>query len=266
MKPAVLFAFLLSVSPAWLMGCASAPSPTATPRPTSAPTATPSPTPGPLTLQFIGNSCTLITAPDGTRIVSDPYGYSRPVGLRLLPPGDLEADAVTVSHTHPDHNNVKAVGGEPQVITEPGTYQVGAVKVTGYASREGSPTGPSATMRNVVFVFEVGGAKIVHLGDGGPITEPDILAAVEGADIILVNIDGYVYPLDQILPDMQRINARTIIPTHYSIREDARWGTHMTLTIEEYLATLPSDMVVVRADSRIQVTPGMPKQVAALAP
>jgi L-ascorbate metabolism protein UlaG (beta-lactamase superfamily) len=121
-------------------------------------------------------------------------------------------------------------------------------------------------MRNVVFVFEIGGAKIVHLGDGGPITEPDGLAVIEKADVILVNIDGYVFPLDDVLPYLQRINARTFIPTHYSLRADARWATAETFTIEEYLDTLPADVVVVRMGSEIQVTPGMPKQVAALTP
>ena len=227
-------------------------------------TATASPTLAvPVILQYVGNSCTLITAPDGTRIVSDPYGdHSHPAGLRQLP-SDLEADAVTVSHNHPDHNNVEAVGGEPQIITEPGRYQVGAIKVTGYESREGSPSGPSE-MRNVVFVFEIGGAKVAHLGDGGLVTAPDILAAIENVDVILVNIDGYVFPLDQILPWLQQIKARTFIPTHYSLKENARWGTPETLTIGEYLETLPSDMVVVKMNSEIQVTPGMPKQVAAL--
>jgi L-ascorbate metabolism protein UlaG (beta-lactamase superfamily) len=216
-----------------------------------------------VTIQLLGNACTLITAPDGTRIVSDPYGRMRPVGLRPLPSG-LEADAVTVSHTHPDHNNVEAVGGAPQIITEPGTYQVGIIQVTGYASREGSPAGPSKTMRNVVFVFEIGEVKIVHMGDAGVIPESEVRAAIANADVILVNIDGYVLPLDQLLPEMEKLQARTIIPTHFSVLESARWATSTTLTLGEYLDSLPSDVVVVRMDSEIQVTPGMPKQVAGL--
>ncbi len=214
------------------------------------------------TIQLLGNACTLITAPDGTRIVSDPYGRMCPVGLLPLP-SDLKADAVTVSHAHPDHNNVEAVGGAPQLFTEPGTYQVGVIKVTGYASREGSPSGPSE-MRNVVFVFEIGGAKIVHLGDAGVIPEPEARAAIANADVILVNIDGYVLPLDQLLPEMEKLGARTIIPTHFSISANSRWATSETLTLAEYLDSLPSNVVVTRLGSEIQVTPGMPKQVVGL--
>ncbi len=214
------------------------------------------------TIQLLGNACTLLTAPDGARIVSDPYDRERPPGLRLLP-DDLTADAVTVSHIHSDHNNAAAVKGAPQIITEPGVYQVGMIRVTGYASREGSPAGPSE-LRNVVFVFEVAGAKIVHLGDAGIIAEPEIRAAIANADVILVNIDGYVLPLEQLLPEMEKLHARTIIPTHFSVLENARWATAETFTLEEYLATLPAGVVMTRMDSEIQVTFGMPKQVAGL--
>ncbi len=214
------------------------------------------------TLQLLGNACTLLTAPDCARIVSDPYGSECPPGLRPLP-ANLTADAVTVSHIHSDHNNVAAIGGAPQIITEPGVYQVGMVKVTGYASREGSPSGPSE-LRNVVFVFEVAGARIVHLGDAGLIAEPEIRAAIAHADVILVNIDGYVLPLDRLLPEMDSLQARTIIPTHFSVLPNARWATDETFTLEEYLASLPADVVVTRMGSEIEVAPGMPRQVAGL--
>jgi L-ascorbate metabolism protein UlaG (beta-lactamase superfamily) len=227
--------------------------------------ATPTPSAPPTTLRYIGNSCTLITAPDGTCVVSDPYGdYSHAAGLSPLP-DDLEADAVTISHFHEDHSNIQAVGGEPQVLYEPGAYEVGMIKVTGYESREGSPPGPSELVKNTVFVFEIDGTKIVHLGDAGEITEPDVLAAMEGADVVIVNIDGYVLPLDEVLPQLEQVNARTIIPSHYSIKENARWAAGAP-TIDEFLEMLPSGTVVAREGSDIQVTPNMPKQVAVLEP
>jgi len=250
MKSTALLTLMISVLPVLIVGCAPAP------------TATPSPTPVPVMLQYIGISCTLITAPDGTRIVSDPYSALRPTGLGRLP-SDLEADVVTVSHSHFDHSYVEGVGGEPQIIQDPGAYQVGMVKITGYESYEGSPSGPSE-IHNTVFVFEIGEVKIVHMGDGGVITPPDLLAAIENTDVIIVNVGGYVLPFDQFMAQMQQINARTIIPSHYSISQDARFYTWAT--VEEFLETLPPDVVVVREDSEIQVTPGMPEQVAVLAP
>jgi hypothetical protein len=73
--------------------------------PTSPPAATPTSLPtatapsAPTALQFIGHSCTFITAPDGTRLISDPYGSSHPIELAPFPNG-LTADVVTVSHFH----------------------------------------------------------------------------------------------------------------------------------------------------------------------
>ena len=63
---------------------------------------------------------------------------------------------------------------------------------------------------------------------------------------------------------MQQVNARTIIPMHYSPDERSRYGN--ALTIDEFLQTLPQETVVVRNDSGIQVTPDMPEQVAVLTP
>lgn len=246
MRPSLLLAVMLCALPVLIAGCSAA-----TPVSTH------------ITLQFIGNSCTLITAPGGTRIVSDPYGeFEHPAGLDTLPE-DLTATAVTVSHAHPDHNNVEAVGGTPRLITAPGTYQVGMVRVTGYAGYEGSPSGPS-TMPHIVFVFEIGSVKIVHLGDSGPITQPDVLTAIENADVLLANIDGYVIPPDEIVPFIQRARVHTFIPMHYSLSTTTRWQG--APTVDEFAGTLPADMTVVREGSEIQVTPNMPVRVAVLTP
>jgi L-ascorbate metabolism protein UlaG (beta-lactamase superfamily) len=217
----------------------------------------------PVLLDFIGNSCTLLTAADGTRILSDPYhDFNRPPGLEEFP-GGINADAVTVSHSHPDHNNAEAIGGSPRLLQDAGVFQVGMVKVTGYEGREGSPSGPSENP-HVVFVFEIGDVKIVHLGDSGPVTQPDVLAAIENADVLLANIDGYVIPPEQLFPFLQRAKVRTFIPTHYSLSTEARWQG--APTAEEFLQTLPPDMAVMKAGSRLEVRPNMLRQVATMIP
>jgi hypothetical protein len=80
-----------------------------------------------------------------------------------------------------------------------------------------------------------------------------------------VNVDGCVLPLDEVLPQLEQANARTIIPGHCSIKEDVRWAAGAP-TIDEFLEMFPSDTVVTRAGGDIQVTPNMPKQIAVLEP
>ena len=78
---------------------------------------------------------------------------------------------------------------------------------------------------------------------------PDLLAAIENADVIIVHVGGYVLPFDQFMAQMQQLNARTIIPSHYGISKDARF--YSWATVAEFLETLPPDVVVVREGSEI---------------
>lgn len=220
----------------------------------------PSPSPEPVMLQYIGHSCTLITAPDGTRVLSDPYYTSRPNGLSPFP-DDIEADALTISHSHPDHARI--LDG-PQILWRPGSYQVGMVKITGYEGDHGLIDGES-TGANIVFVFEIGEIKIVHMGAAGVVTQPDILAAMENADVIILDIHGdAAHPLDEQIAQMPEVNARTVIPTHYSCKENSRYFGAVTL--DEFLEFLPAETEIMRTDSEIQIVPNMPEQIAILTP
>ena len=214
-------------------------------------------------LNYLGNSCLQLTTGDGTTIVSDPYGKERPDGLGDLPV-NLTANAVTISHTHPDHNNAQAVGGNPRVLTEPGVYQIGAVKVTACMGWEGSPEGPSKTMRNVVFVFEAGGARVVQLGDSGIVTDPEVLIVISDADLVMVNIDGYVIPHQSVVPFMKRIKARTILLAHYTLSGKKVWCG--APTAEEFIKTFAPDLHVLRTGSEIDINPGMSDQIAVMTP
>jgi L-ascorbate metabolism protein UlaG (beta-lactamase superfamily) len=214
-------------------------------------------------LTYFGNSCILITAADGTRIVSDPYGKEHPAGLDELPK-NLAADAVTISHIHEDHNNTAAVGGNPRVLTEPGVYQVGSIRVTGFPGWEGSPHGPNHEMRNLIFAFETDGMKIVQLGDSGIITDEEILQAVENADLVVVSIDGYVIPDDEVIPFMKRIKARTVLLAHYTLAGQIVWSG--APTADEFIQAYASDAKVIHPGSVIDVFSGMPEQIAVMKP
>ena len=214
-------------------------------------------------LTYFGNSCIMITSPGGTCIVSDPYGINRPPGLADLPL-DLTADAVTVSHIHDDHSNISAVCGKPQVLTERGNYEINDIKVTGLMGWEGSPEGPSKTMRNIVFVFEMEGIKIVQLGDSGVITDSKALKSISNADLVVVNIDGYVIPHDQVIPFMRQINARTILLAHYTLDGQENWCG--APTADEFVKVFSPEFKVLRSPSQMVVHKEMPEQIAILQP
>lgn len=208
----------------------------------------------PPTLLFLGHETTLITSSAGTRILSDPYQDGSQAGfLEDLPKG-LEAEAVTISHPHPDHNHRNAAGRAAELINKAGIYQVGDIRVQVYNGREGSPKGPG--MGNRICVFDVDGAKFVHLGDSGIVTDPEILQAITRADVVLVSIDDYVIPIPMIMSFMAEIQARTVIPAHWE----------GPAQLEAFLKTAPAPYTVSQGGREAPLKPGMPFQVLVMKP
>jgi len=201
--------------------------------------------------------------------VCDPYNlvFGFPYGLSPLP-GDVTADAVTVSRAHVDHNNTAAFPGAT-VIEAPGEYQIGGmVKITGYQGFQGEEGLPDEAAPNVIFVIEVAGVKIVHLGDSAVVTDPSIVAAISDADFALLNIDPYVIPWDEGMPFMDRIAARTIIPSHYShAAAPPTGGLSQYVSLQSFLRRLRPDVIVVDGgETEIDVPPDTPRQFVIMTP
>jgi L-ascorbate metabolism protein UlaG (beta-lactamase superfamily) len=209
-------------------------------------------------IQYIGYSCFLIVAPDGTRIVTDPYNCA----TTYLPfPADVEADLITVSHGLDDFFHLQALRGHPTIISEAIADKIGPVEVTSYNSLRGGQNGVYRGI-NKIFVFKIGAIKIVHLGEVGKIEVPEVYEAIRDADVMLVPADQVgVMSFDQLNELVDQTNARTVIPHHFDISDgENRYGMS---TVEDYIGALPSDTVVVKAD-KLAVTPNMPKQVVIL--
>jgi L-ascorbate metabolism protein UlaG (beta-lactamase superfamily) len=252
--------FYLLLTGILLSGCSAAEGQTAAP----APTATDTPIPATAKLEYIGHACFLLTASDGTRIVMDPYkDYTVSQEIQLFPKG-ITADAVVLSHFHPDHANWEAIEGA-RLIYETGSDSVGIVSVTGLAGDHGilnaTPVGA-----NTVWIFEIGAIKIVHTGANGVVTQPDILAAMDNADVALMRATGDAgHPVKDIMTQLRELNTRTIIPSHYNHSAQYRLGNG--LTVDEFIGLLGPDETVVRMDgSVLEVTAGMPRQVIVLTP
>jgi L-ascorbate metabolism protein UlaG (beta-lactamase superfamily) len=212
----------------------------------------------PTVMQFIGHSCFLIIAPDGTRVVTDPYGCAVP---RLPFPNDLRADLVTVSHGHDAHIQVHAVNGNPIILCGVTSRQVGMVEVASFNTLHGECDGRYAGP-NRVFVFQIGGAKIVHLGDLGEIESPQVYAAIENADVVLAPVgESGTMSCERLNRLMEWIRARTVVPHHFAVAATA--GSRRPNTVAAYITSLPPGTVITGADELL-VKPDMPRCVTVL--
>ncbi len=163
-------------------------------------------------IEWLGHACFLITASDGTRILTDPYDAS--VGYKLP---EVEADIVTVSHDHFDHNHVQAVKGSPEVVKGPGKHSVKGIEFNGVATFHdeagGAKRGP-----NTVFVFEVDGIKVCHLGDLGHVLTPDMVSQIGEVDVLLIPVGGfYTIGPEEAWKVVEQLNPKVVIPMHFYV-------------------------------------------------
>lgn len=158
----------------------------------------------------IGHSCFKIQNNDATLLI-DPF--SEAIGL---PMPKISADILLSTHDHYDHANIEAVRGNPFIINTPGEYEIKDFFIYGIPSFHDNSEGKERGS-NLIFLIEVEGIRIAHLGDFGQdsLTEEQ-LKKLEGVDILMVPIGG-VYTIDAKVAAeiISEIEPRLIIPMHY---------------------------------------------------
>jgi len=162
-------------------------------------------------VEWLGHASFLITSENGTRIITDPYVAGNGLNYAEL---NETADIVTVSHDHFDHNQVSAVGGNPQVVKEATPAEIKGIKFRGintyHDANQGKDRGD-----NVILCFNVDGVNVCHLGDlGHPLSDQQI-ADVGSVDVLLVPVGGF-FTIDAEVATRvcNKIKPRVIIPMH----------------------------------------------------
>lgn len=162
-----------------------------------------------------GQSCFTLQG-DKTTVVTDPFDKS--FGLRVP---RLQADVLTISHSHEDHNNTEAVRAATEnglfIIDGPGEYEAGNVFIQGVASYHDASQGADRG-QNTMYRFEIDGISIAHLGDVGHKPTEDQMEKLEGIDILLIPVGG-VFTINgkEATEIITNIEPRIIIPMHYNI-------------------------------------------------
>ena len=161
-------------------------------------------------VKWLGHASFLITAENGTRIITDPYTTGGNIKYEEIAEA---ADIVTVSHEHGDHNNAAAVQGNPKVVK--GTTEVKGIKLKGIPTYHDDAQGGKRG-NNVIFCFTMDGVKVCHLGDLGHPLSDQQAAEIGDVEVLLIPVGGF-YTIDATVASQvcDQLKPRVIIPMHF---------------------------------------------------
>jgi L-ascorbate metabolism protein UlaG (beta-lactamase superfamily) len=166
-------------------------------------------------IKWLGHSAFLLTAADGTSVITDPYVPGSFSGQLKYGPIYETAHAVTVSHHHQDHDGVSRLPGQPGVFDRAGAFKVGSTSITGFDTYHDDSRGAKRG-HNVVYVLEAAGLRVCHCGDLGHVLTAKQAAAIGKVDVLLLPVGG-TFTVDAAAAHevATQLAARFVIPMHY---------------------------------------------------
>jgi len=195
-------------------------------------------------IEYLGHSCFKLTESTGTSVVCDPYdgsiGYDMP---------EITADAVTVSHGHYDHDNIKAVSGEPKIIGSESGYDLSGVEISSIKSFHDTQRG-KLRGENLIFKFRMDGIDVCHLGDLGEDCSAELIDLLLPVNVLLIPVGGtYTIDAEMAKEYVNRIMPDVVIPMHYKSK-----GCKLDIAkIDDFISRFDEEYVEDRDDSRIEL-------------
>ena len=207
---------------------------------------------------WYGHSCFEVKGQKIT-IVFDPFG-----GIGLPEP-KAKADIVLCSHSHGDHNNVKPVLKEGGVVLEGfvGIKEVKGIQVKGVATFHDN-VGGGQRGKNSVYVVQLDGLKLCHLGDLGHELTAEHEKEIGKVDIVFTPVAGGA----TIGPDVAssvilKLDPKIIFPMHYNpgqVSGAPPWFSKaMPISVSEFLKS-KTNIVKVDGPSFIITKENLPKE------
>ena len=165
-------------------------------------------------IEYLGHSSFKLTESTGTSVVCDPYEGG--VGFEMK---KVRADAVTVSHGHFDHNNIKAVQGNPIVLDKECSHDLPGVEIDSIKSFHDSKRGKKRG-ENLIFKFRMDGIDICHLGDLGEDCSSELIDLLLPVNVLLIPVGGnYTISAEMAKEYVDRIMPDIVIPMHYKSKD-----------------------------------------------
>jgi L-ascorbate metabolism protein UlaG (beta-lactamase superfamily) len=174
-------------------------------------------------ITFVGHSTFLVESGKGIKIVTDYNDY--------VVPSDIP-EVATMNRAHDTHFSLNPdkrirhvlkgwseTGGAAQHNIVVGDVRVRNVptNIRGWSGgMDGSQTGEFG---NSIFIFEVAGLCIAHLGHLHHTLTPQQLSQIGRMDIVMFPVDGsYTLDIDGMISVLRSLSAPIMIPMHYFSR------------------------------------------------
>ncbi|MGE0241532.1 MAG: MBL fold metallo-hydrolase [Parvibaculaceae bacterium] len=163
---------------------------------------------------FVGHSTFLIESPGGVRIATDYSGDAN----------GIVPDVVTMNRAHSTHYTdfpdpqIKHVlrGWNPEGGPARHDLQVGDVRIRNVTTDIRGGALGRVPDGNSIFIFEIAGLCIGHLGHLHHELSPEQIGAIGRLDIVLVPVDGtYTMAQANMLNVLNDLKARIVLPMHY---------------------------------------------------
>jgi L-ascorbate metabolism protein UlaG (beta-lactamase superfamily) len=158
----------------------------------------------------------------GRSVAIDPFGDMSALAGRGLqfeypPITGVEADLLLVTHEHGDHNGVEVIGGSPAILrSTAGRLESPIGEVVAIASEHDEQAG-TARGPNTIFVFELDGLRVCHMGDfGQDAMRAEQAEAIGSVDLLIIPVGGGpTIGAEQAAEIVQRLSPRWVVPMHY---------------------------------------------------
>jgi L-ascorbate metabolism protein UlaG (beta-lactamase superfamily) len=153
----------------------------------------------------------MITSRSGIKVLTDPY--KKMLGYKL--PEEMEANIVSTSHNHSDHNNINVVKSSFAHINEPGDFSKQGIEIKGIQTFHDKTSG-SKRGKNTVYNFNIDDINICHCGDLGHVLNSNQIEEIGNVDILLLPVGGLatINAFDAVQV-MKQLNPTIVIPMHY---------------------------------------------------
>ena len=167
-----------------------------------------------MNIKWLGHSCFLLTSENGTRILTDPFDDT--VGYPLP---DVEADIVTVSHDHFDHNHTAVVKNDFVLVNKAGEHLFKDIKIKGVSTFHDNANGAERGI-NIIFNISVDGINVCHCGDIGHTLTQQHAHEIGRVDVLLLPVGGvFTVDADGAYEIMRVLKPKVTIPMHFKTPE-----------------------------------------------